>query len=300
MIDSQNQPRRCIPTLHVGLLTHQRGPTAGQDDLAERALQQDHFPEAFDYFGKLLEFEPVYQFGIALSREGLGRHAEAESTMARLAEAQPFGFPPAQIWMAKNLLAQHAPPANKQAESLLKQVIASSPQSVDAYALLALIAIDRDRLEEAEAILVSSPQPIPEVQLQVAQRYALRGELGKGAAMAATLRDVFKQRVEKHLRIEDRLHWAQAAALAGNLPEAHEVLRLGTVLHPPEIFAIELSKLYYEAACRLKNQPNSIAGRERFLTRGIAILARHKIRSQPFLLYQLHDALEEYTNAERE
>ncbi|HWA97991.1 MAG TPA: hypothetical protein VG713_05840 [Pirellulales bacterium] len=144
------------------------------------------------------------------------------------------------------------------------------------------------RIDDALKALEANSQATPELRLSAAEMFASL-DLAKPARRQAKLaQEAFATRMSMREDVADRLRWAQATAIAGDIDAAAEILRKGMVLHPRSTFSLELARLHLQSA--LIAPVADTQRREALLraTAGLLSAIEQPTAESYFMLYQLH------------
>jgi tetratricopeptide (TPR) repeat protein len=174
-----------------------------------------------------------------------GDKARARALIGSLAPRGRTGYPPAHLWVARELLAIPSNFAREAAEGHLLQVLDSSPNSPEALALLAQIYIDEGRIAQAEKYLLQIGKDRPDLRISLARLYQAKGEWGRARAEALTLIEPYRRLSEA--RPEDQVlreQWAESLALAGDFQGAERILRDAMSRFPGGNFGLALARMY--------------------------------------------------------
>ncbi len=215
--------------------------------------------------------------------------AEMTAIIDRLAPDGKHGYPPAHLLKIRGDLRSDdlAPErlANIDIELGWLEEVELDQAEIDA------LWIERwlrsGNLDQLATRLTSGHRPMPEARLQAAKMYASL-HMREQALRQATLAKVqLAERIENRESTADRLRWAEAAGICGDMGAVEEILRTGSVLHPDVPFIVELARLHLQLAER----PSvSASQRAVLLDTAIQMLARAAVDpvQKKVLLYELH------------
>jgi Flp pilus assembly protein TadD len=115
---------------------------------ADAALAMGDYTTARLCFERLLQItqtDPALWYGLARSLDGLHQVSESAAILLRIAPVDAPGYPPAQLWLAEQLLESgHNDQTNRLAEQHLRRVIDAEPENAAAQSLLAALASKRN------------------------------------------------------------------------------------------------------------------------------------------------------------
>lgn len=243
---------------------------------AHRRLRAGQFEAANLCFGRLAADdpqEPRYRMGMALALLGQGDQAGADALIDELAPDGRAGYAPAHLWKARRrlMVSRPSPADERAAESHLRRVLETDPQSVEAHDLLGQLLVKTGRLVQAEPHLQRAGDR-PEVSLQLARLEYSRGETREARRRAESARSSLRRRVEAHSDDHaSRLNLAEASALLGEFGEAVEVLREGLTASGDPRYRPALAGVFVAWSEALaKESEGTVAERLSLLERGLS------------------------------
>ncbi len=173
--------------------------------------------------------EAHYRLGLIYSITGELEAAEAE--LSNLASGKFEEFPPANAWMAKELLKRKVAGVEVPFQDLLSHLEKASKWKDVDFRLISLYARMLDESGEtlqAIAAIKKGAVTRPELNLELARFYLKIGSREELKTAAALAEDVFLKRLNSpHEQESDRLAVAEARKMTNRLEQAAEVLTEG-------------------------------------------------------------------------
>ena len=220
----------------AGLLSWKAGKIETDYTLiARRALAYRNFETARVASQRLLslrsEAQAQHLFTLAQALGGQGREAEAAAILAKLAPLDKQGHAPAQLLLARTLLARTNATAEtvQAAEQHLKRVLDSDPRSVEANSLLGRLCLQTKQWERAKQYFTLVLPTQPEAGLLLASVFKAQGDAVSARVWAEQAEKHFRKRVQD-ASLDDpsgRLAWVEALMLQENYAAALAALEAG-------------------------------------------------------------------------
>jgi tetratricopeptide (TPR) repeat protein len=234
---------------------------------ADDLYKAQDYPGALVCFKRLLAFAPEradVRYNTAVLLEKTGDPARAESMARALAPEKQPGYPPAQLWMARHIMADRARLAVQAnvAEGHLRRFLQAakkdSPEAREAVVRLGELCALTGRLPEAKSYLESTAKDRPELLLELAR---INQQLEDREASLSNARAAMKlARARAEAQPDDRvsrLIWASAATILGDFPTALSVLDRGLALTGDDVFRKSMASVCLAWAIELEKGGSS-------------------------------------------
>jgi predicted Zn-dependent protease len=238
-------------TVWLGAMTSDKEWSRVYNAAAAAALKNNDVAAADVYFRRMAMLDgaaPAAQYGLAVTAARAGDEARAQSLMRRIAPDDAAGFPPAHLWLAKDLLKHHAkltPTVGRVVEHHLRQALAGNENNVELQTLLGRVYASLGDLDSAIPHFKIAAQERPELKLALAGLYAMQHNVGASQQAAIAARDHFRQKAEAEPKVLDyRLQWARAEVFLENYAAAADVLQAGLESAEPRRFREALAEVY--------------------------------------------------------
>jgi tetratricopeptide (TPR) repeat protein len=203
-------------------------------------------------------------YGLALTAEQQGDLIRSRELFHRIAPEDGAGHPAAHFWLAQDLIHQKEPlnqTALKKLQHHLRQAMRSAEHRSEARVLLAqLHAVSSDSVRAIEALEQVVPER-PELQLDLAQLYAVAGRHPESLRAAGEAGEFFQARAQAEPdQPLHRLRWASSLVLQARYEEAIGVLEQGLTLADPQPFHQALAQTYFRwmDAIEAESGPDSL------------------------------------------
>jgi tetratricopeptide (TPR) repeat protein len=269
---------------------------------AEKAAANRDYPRALSSLEWLTWLEPAdqqLQLQLALAYERVGRQDAMQAVLASLAPDDEFVYPPAHLLKACRDVGE---------DDLSPHRLAAIEREIE---WLGTKPVDRTKLDElkmhfwlhtgqlkcVEDLLNTSEQVSPRARLMAARTFASLGMRTPAVRQAILAGNELGRGLTIHEVADDRLLWAEAAGIVGDLASVEEILRTGSVLHPDGPFTLELARMLLQLS-RQKNV--HVRERENQLAAAMAMLERTtKSADVHFVLYELYRLEGDHERADR-
>jgi Tfp pilus assembly protein PilF len=259
--------------LLIGRGTSQSTWLSGYAQAAATSLEHKDYAAAEVYYHRVAMLDdaaPATIYGMALAAAGREDLDRARGLMRQIAPASGGGYPPAHLWLAKEMLVrgkQLAPSENQILEQHLLKSLAGDTQNNESHALLGYFYASRGDAAHAIPHLEEAAKARPELMASLAVVYMQHKDdrAAKNAALKA--RDFFVHKTETEPEVlENRLQWGLTELLLQNYEQAVRVLQPGLASKDPKRFHDTLAGVYlawYEATPA--NQSDGLAKRMELL-----------------------------------
>jgi tetratricopeptide (TPR) repeat protein len=164
-----------------------------------------------------------------------------------LAPTDQVGYPPAQLWRAKRLLAEarSSPKGLATAERLLGFVLQSAPENIEANALLGELYFKTRRTAQADPHLQRAASDHPELLFLLAKIYDEQGRQSEARRQAELARSIFRKKAETNPDDrEARGYWAAAMLVLEDFPAAVDILQQGLARGDDPFYHQALARVY--------------------------------------------------------
>ena len=215
---------------------------------------------------------PAYVFAYACILADKGERGRCLAVMHQLAPLDSPGYGPAQLWLARRLIAQKDPTAESIKEMENRLIWASKQESsaAAARALLLRYYCGIAQPTKAEEQFSVSAAAEPEAQLNLALAYAVRGDRENALKHAQVVRDLCTAQCNRQPdNAKVRLEWAQAAALMGDFPAALTILQDGYRITNAAGYRINMGRFLYNWASSFGVERAHLVDRVNLLSRSV-------------------------------
>lgn len=229
---------------------------------AVAATERNDFASAALCYDRLLELNPnvvPYRFNLGIVSEKGGDDAKAAALIVPLAPADSTGYGPAHLWMVEHLIRgedQESRSRWEQAESHLLRLRRQEPGLADpAEKALTQLYVRQGRVDEilSDPRLKAIAAADADLEIEIAKTLALRDRRNESAALARSMIEILRRRVDEHPDDKTaRLHFGEALMLSGDARSAFTVLRQGVTLHPGGPFEERLVDVAVAQALQLQ------------------------------------------------
>ncbi|MFO0951113.1 MAG: tetratricopeptide repeat protein [Isosphaeraceae bacterium] len=197
---------------------------------AERLIKAGDMKSALVAYKRLASLTPEranVRFGLAMCYAANNDVGRAESLMRSLAPPDKPGYPPAQLWLAQQILASPglSVPRLELAALYLKRFLDAQPSEPAVKILLGNLYTSLGRLKEARPLLEAAADGRPEILINLANVCRNMGDEDEAKRRAKEALEACKAQAPKYKDDPNfRLLWATSHTLLGEFPQALEIL----------------------------------------------------------------------------
>ena len=219
-----------------------------------------------------LDSEPGPRYDHAMILEASGDPAGARSLLSQLAPLDRTGYPPAQLALARLLMAGGLDPQTRSAvERHLEHALNDAKIADEARILLGRIYTATGRNQQAEPYLRSAVHRYPALRLALARMARERGDRAAAEADLDHAIQTFSARVDANVDdVEARLLWARAVLARSDFTSAAAIIEKGLARADDPRYHGDLARIYALWGRSRADEGSSTAGeRLALLERGL-------------------------------